>query len=117
MQPSTKPVAATFAHRLLERRRALGLSQDEVGARAGILGKVLGRYERAEAKPSIEVAAGLARALGVSLDYLAGVTDAELDAPTTDRVLAVQALDSEDRGHVYAMLDAFITRRKLEAIM
>lgn len=39
----------------------------------------IGRYERGEVKPSIEVAARLAQALGVSLDYLTGISDLQLD--------------------------------------
>lgn len=38
-------------------------------------GAVIGRYERDEVKPSIEVAAKIAQVLGVSLDYLVDNTD------------------------------------------
>ncbi len=109
--------AAVFAQRLNEVRRTRKLSQDELGARIGILGKVLGRYERGEARPLVEVAAALARALDVSLDYLSGVTNEELDRSTAERILAAQKLNSEDRAHVFAIFDPFITRRRLEAII
>jgi len=41
----------------------------------GTSAPIVGRYEREEIKPSIDVAAKLADALGVSLDYLLGKSD------------------------------------------
>jgi transcriptional regulator with XRE-family HTH domain len=38
------------------------------------MGDIIGKYERNEVKPSIEVAAKIANALEVSLDYLVGKT-------------------------------------------
>ncbi len=46
------------------------LSQDEVAKKLDVHGAVIGRYERDEVKPSIEVAVAIAEALEVSLDYL-----------------------------------------------
>lgn len=43
-------------------------------------GAVIGRYERDEVRPSIEVAAKIAQALGMSLDYLGGSSDMLLGA-------------------------------------
>ena len=39
---------------------------------------VLGRYERGEARPFVEMAAKLAQALEVSLDYLVGNSDPQI---------------------------------------
>ena len=114
---STDIAAATFARRLSEARKSRGLSQDDVAARAGIKAPMLGRYERAEVKPSVEIAGRIAAALDLSLDYLIGITDAPLDPATTKRVLDIQNLDHGDREHVYALLDAFTSRRKLEAFL
>lgn len=113
----TDIAAATFARRLAEARKDRGLSQDEVAAAAGIKAPMLGRYERAEVKPSVEVAGRIATALDLSLDYLIGITDAPLDPATTKRVLDIQSLRQSDREHVYALLDAFTSRRKLEAFL
>ena len=48
-----------------------------MGKLLGIDGDAYGRYERAEVKPSIEMATKIAEVLEVSLDYLVGKTDLE----------------------------------------
>ena len=55
-----------------------------------------------------EVASQIARALEVSLDYLVGNTDLLLDKLTIKRIQDIQQLDSENRSHLYAMMDAFL---------
>jgi transcriptional regulator with XRE-family HTH domain len=109
-QPDT--LAADFGKRLGDARKARNLSQDEVGQRAGLRGAVVGRYERAEARPSVEIAARLAVALNASLDYLTGVSDDDLDPDTARRIIAVQRLKPAQREHVFALLDAFVRDAK-----
>ena len=60
-------------------RKQKGLSQAALGKMIGTSGDVVGRYERGDIKPSIEVAVKIASALEVSLDYLAGQTSLEID--------------------------------------
>jgi transcriptional regulator with XRE-family HTH domain len=69
---------------------------------------VIGRYERDEAQPSIEAAARLANLLEVSLDYLVGNSDLEVDATTLNRVLELQKLPSEVREKLYYFIDMSI---------
>lgn len=113
----TDAISTDFGARLANARLKRGLSQDEVGAMASLRGAVVGRYERGEAKPSVEIAARLAQALGVSLDFLTGLTDTALDNTITNRVLAIQELKDQDQQHVYALLDAFISRKRLELVL
>ncbi|WP_435223952.1 helix-turn-helix domain-containing protein [Niabella hirudinis] len=47
----------------------------------------MGRYERYEASPSIEVAAKIADTLDVSLDYLAGNTDLLLEKNVVNKII------------------------------
>ena len=46
------------------------------------------------------MAAKIADALQVSLDYLVGNTDIELDKNILDKVVAIQKLPDEDRTHI-----------------
>lgn len=71
-------------------------------------GDIIGRYERDEVKPSIEVVIRLADALEVSLDFLVGKTDLELDSSTLNRIRKVTALPDEDRKQVFMVVDALI---------
>ena len=83
----------------------------------GVHGAVIGRYERDEVKPSIEMATQLADALEVSLDYLVGATDTLLEKPIVNRILDIQQLKDEEKQHVFALLDAFLKQTKLQKIM
>lgn len=69
----------TFGQRMIELRKAKKLSQGDLGKKVGTWGDIIGRYERDEVTPSVEVASKLADGLDVSLDYLSGKTDTELD--------------------------------------
>lgn len=107
----------SFGKRLTEVRKDKKMSQDEVGKLVGVHGAVIGRYERDEVKPSIEMATQLAEALEVSLDYLVGSTDVLLEKSIVNRVLDIQKLKENDKQHVFALLDAFIKQTKLQSIM
>jgi DNA-binding XRE family transcriptional regulator len=56
------------------------MSQDDLAKKLDVHREVIGRYERDEVKPSIEVAAKIAQELGISLDYVVGNTDLLCDA-------------------------------------
>ncbi len=107
----------SFGKRLTEVRKDKKMSQDEVGKLVSVHGAVIGRYERDEVKPSIEMATQLAEALEVSLDYLVGATDVLLEKNIVNRVLDIQKLKENDKQHVFALLDAFIKQTKMQAIM
>ena len=107
----------TFGKRLSEVRKAKKLSQDEVGKMVGAHGAVIGRYERDEVKPSIDMATQLADALEVSLDYLVGATDTLLEKSIVNRILDIQKLNDSDKSHVFALMDAFLKQTKLQSIM
>lgn len=107
----------SFGKRLTEVRKDKKMSQDEVGKLVGVHGAVIGRYERDEVKPSIEMATQLAEALEVSLDYLVGATDTLLEKNIVNRVLDIQKLKEDEKQHVFALLDAFLKQTKLQSIM
>lgn len=107
----------TFGKRLTEVRKNKKLSQDEVGKLVNVHGAVIGRYERDEVKPSIEMATQLSEALEVSLDYLVGSTDILLEKNIVSKILDIQKLKENDKQHVFALLDAFIKQTKLQGIM
>ena len=98
----------SFGKRLTEARKEKGLSQEELATLIGTKGPAVGRYEWEVAKPTIEVAARLADALGVSLDYLVGKVDTALDADTMNRVRAISSLSNDDRSFVLRAMDGLI---------
>ena len=98
----------SFGQRLLEARKKKGISQEELAKTLGTKGPVIGRYERDEAKPSIEAAANMAHALEVSLDYLVGAADVEIDTKTLNRVLELQKLPDDLKDKLYYFIDMTI---------
>ncbi len=101
-----------FGERLLSTRKKKKISQDELAKQIGVHAPVIGRYERDEVKPSIEAAFKIAKALEVSLDYLTGLSDLELDKSIIDVVTSLQKLNSEDREHIFMTINALIRDAK-----
>ena len=107
-----------FSERLAFARKQKKIKQADLGKMVGTSGDIIGKYERGENTPSIEVAAKIANALGVTLDYL--VKDGEyeqIDKDTLKRLRDIQQLSDENKNHVFALLDAFIKQTKLQSIM
>jgi transcriptional regulator with XRE-family HTH domain len=102
----------SFGKRLLEARKDKGLSQEDVAKYLNTKGPAIGRYERDEMKPSIEIAGKLAILLDVSLDFLVGQTDVNVDSQTLKRVIEIQALPEEDKSTAFKLLDAFLRDAK-----
>jgi transcriptional regulator with XRE-family HTH domain len=108
--------STTFGKRLSEVRKSKKMSQDDLAKKLDVHGAVIGRYERDEVKPSIEMAAAIAEALEVSLDYLVGNTDLLLEKNVVNKIVDIQKLNSEDRAHVFALLDAFLQSHKAKKV-
>lgn len=97
-------------------RKQLKLSQNDLGKKVGTSGDIIGRYERNEVNPSIEVASKIADVLDVSLDFLLGKVKVELDNQLLKRIIDVQQMNEEDKNHILYTLDALIKSVKLKSI-
>ena len=106
----------TFGERCTLTRKKKKISQAEMGKALSIDGDAYGRYERNEVKPSIEVAKNISFALDVSLDYLVGKTDVELDNETQQRILNIQQLPEKDKNNIFYTLDNLIKAAKLNSL-
>ncbi|TSJ79801.1 MAG: helix-turn-helix domain-containing protein (plasmid) [Candidatus Cardinium sp.] len=98
----------SFGERLTLVRKRKKLSQSDLGKKTGINGDAYGRYERGEVRPTIEMAVKIAQALEVSLDYLTGISDIELDKDMMVRMQEISKLDDKDKHHLFMTLDALI---------
>lgn len=84
----------------------------------GTSGDIIGKYERDEIKPSIDTAAKVADALGVTLDYL--VKDGQyqnIDQDALERLKLIEKLPQDERSHLFATMDAFFAKNKLLALL
>ena len=98
----------SFGKRLMEIRKKRNFSQEELASLLGTQGPAIGRYEREVAKPTIEVAAKLAKILGVSLDFLVGIVDQELDQKTVKTILDIQKLPEDIKEKIFYFINVSI---------
>ena len=101
-----------FGERLQKARKERKVSQDELAKSLGVHAPIIGRYERGEVNPSIEVATKIADSLGVSLDYLTGLSDQLLDKEIVKQINDLQGLKPEDQQHILKTLGALIREAK-----
>ena len=103
----------TFGERIAYQRKQLKINQEELAKKVGTSGPIIGRYERDEMKPSIDVAKKIADALAVTLDYLLGGSDnMVMDKKLLKRLEDIEALPQEEKDKVYYFIDMAITHHK-----
>ncbi len=104
----------SFGSRLLQSRKEKNMSQEELAKALNATPTTIGRYERDEVKPSIEVAAKISQVLEVSLDYLTGNTDANplKNKSMIDRINSLFALTEKDRENILNTFDALVRDAK-----
>ena len=103
--------------KITELRKGLKWSQADLGNKVGVSREIIGRYERNDALPSIEIAKNIADAFGVSLDFLAGEgVNAHFDKEAIARLEEITKMNPEDKEHVFYTLDALIKNVKLKQL-
>jgi len=96
-------------------RKQHGWSQQQLAKMIGTSGPIVGRYERGEMTPSVEVAKKLANTFDVTLDFLVddtGKTAEIKDKAMLQRIMEIQALDSEDQKTIVHVLDSLLRDAK-----
>lgn len=101
-----------LSERLLAIRKEKKIAQGELAKKVGIHTNILGRYERGETTPNIEMASKLADSLNVSVDYLIGKTDVKIDKVILDKIITIQTLPEEDRHCIMYSLEGLIQHAK-----
>ena len=73
----------------------------------------IGKYERNENAPSIEMAQKIADVFGVTVDYLLGKSDfAKYNLADIKRLEDIEKLDSETKSKLYFVIDTFLRDAK-----
>ena len=94
-----------LGRRIYELRKEKEYTREKLGKIIGTSGTIIGRYERNERTPSVDIARKMADALGVSLDYLVGNIDFLLDIEILKKIQDIQKLPTEDRNHLIYLMD------------
>jgi transcriptional regulator with XRE-family HTH domain len=120
-----RETTTTFGEKLKTLRKERGWSQDELGRRASIHGRHVGKYEIGRAMPNAETVVHLAKVLGVSIDYLlrddldedATPAGALRDHELLRKFAAVEQMDEEDRRVISSLIDAYIKKHQIEDVL
>ena len=97
-------VFLTFSDQLSFARKQKKMKQADLGKAVGTSGDIIGKYERGENTPSIEVASKMTDALEVSLDFLLGKTFIQMNKANIKRLEDIEALPEEYSTHSITLL-------------
>ena len=95
----------TFGERILSLRKKLKWSQDDLAKKIGTSAPIVGRYERNEIKPSIEVAKKIADELGVTIDYLIGGSNQIFDRALLEKMEDISNLSEDKQKYIFEFID------------
>jgi transcriptional regulator with XRE-family HTH domain len=98
-----------FGNRIIQTRKEKKISREELARKVGTSIAMIGRYEREEMMPSIEIAFKIAQALDVSLDFLMGNTSIiATDKKILSRLENITALPSNKQEELFNVIDAYL---------
>ncbi|NQY05683.1 MAG: helix-turn-helix domain-containing protein [Flavobacteriaceae bacterium] len=98
-----------IGERIIQLRKAKKWSQDELAKQINASRVMVGKYERNDNAPSIEVLLKLAKAFEVSLDYLVGESvNAAFDKEMIKRLENVENLPEEEKKRIFHFIDLII---------
>ncbi len=94
-------------------RKGKNWSQSDLASRTDISQVMVGKYEREDAIPSIEVAKKIADAFEVSLDYLVGEgQNVSFDKKIIQRIKDLQSLEPGKKQTLFDLIDTYIRDAK-----
>jgi len=98
---------------IVDLRKQKSWSQADLADRTDISQVMVGKYERGDAVPSLEVAKKIADAFGVSLDYLVGEgVNANLDKKDLKRLEELKLLEDDKKNTLLDLIDTYIRDAK-----
>ena len=98
-----------IGERIIQLRKAKKWSQDELAKQINASRIMVGKYERNDNAPSIEVLLKIAKAFEVSIDYLVGEgVNAAFDKEMIKRLENVENLPEEEKNRIFHFIDLII---------
>ncbi len=94
-------------------RKEKGWSQNDLAQKIEASREIIGKYERNENLPSIEMVAKMAKVFGVTVDFLIGEGEnASYDKETVDRINDIQKMDNSTKSVLFNVIDTYIQNFK-----
>lgn len=104
-----------ISDKMLTLRKEHGWSQQQLAKKIGTSGPIIGRYERGEMTPSVEVAKKLANIFNVTLDYLVddtGTLTEIKDKTILNRIIEIEKLEGQDKKTIIHVIDSLLRDAK-----
>lgn len=99
----------TIGEQISTLRKRQKWSQTKLAEISNTSREAIGKYERGEVTPSVEVAKRLAILFEVSLDYLVGEgQNSNFDKDTLDRLEQIDRLPDNEKKTIFTVLDALL---------
>lgn len=103
----------SIGERITQLRKAKNWSQDDLAKEIESSRVMIGKYERGDNSPSIEVLAKLAKAFNVSMDFLIGEGElSSFDKDLLRRIEDIEKLDNDTKQHLFFLIDNVIQNFK-----
>lgn len=109
----------TFGKKLKEARETKGFSQAELARQIEVHHSIIGKYERDEVKPSIDVVKKIALVLNTTASFLMGETKEQnvlKDPAMFKRMADIENLPAKDKECLLLTVDNFIKATKLNLL-
>ena len=104
---------SNIGEHIIQLRKAKKWSQEQLANQVGSSRVMIGNYERSDHTPSIDVVVKIAKAFGVSVDYLVGEgLNASFDKETLERLENIETLPSEQRKRIFEYIDLIVRDHK-----
>ena len=103
--------------RIAELRKAKKWSQGDLANAINASRDIIGKYERNDNLPSIEMALKLAKVFDVSVDYLLGEgKNAQFDLEMLRRLEDIEELPQENKDRIFYLIDLIIRDYKASKV-
>lgn len=102
-----------IGNKITQLRKAKNWSQGELADKIEASRAIIGKYERNENLPSIEMVLKMAKAFGVTVDFLLGEGEfSAYDKETVERIQNIQKMDDSTRSILFNVIDTYIQNFK-----
>ena len=102
-----------IGYKISKLRKDKNWSQGDLAQRLDASREIIGKYERGENLPSIEMVAKMAKEFGVTVDFLIGEGEnAALDKDTVNRINDIQKMDENTKNILFNVIDTYIQNFK-----
>jgi transcriptional regulator with XRE-family HTH domain len=113
-----------FSKNLIRLRKERGLSQMKLAKLAGLTQRMIAYYENEAVKPPLDNIVAIAKALGVNINTLLGISESEtsktllakLDSRTITKLKLILSLPKKERHIIYSIAENFHAKRELKKL-